>query len=326
MRLTDGERSPALMSARSTRTVPGLSSLVHRTREEVADLTARGVQYFREGPVGCPLAGRCVGIWFQMTSTRTRTAFTVATVRLGGTPITFGPNDLQIATGETEEDTARVMGSMLDGIVVRSTGSSSDLERLQSSAGVPVVNAMSSDEHPTQGLCDLATLALHLGPLNGRRVLYVGEGNNSASALARAAALTPGLHVRLVVPPSYGLDEAIVRDADLQARVAGGSISQDHDVAGLDGGYDAVYTTRWQTTGTSKADPGWRSQFEPYRVDAALMERMPGAIFLHDLPAHRGDEVTGEVLDGPRSVAWDQARMKLYSAMAVLEHVIGPRG
>jgi ornithine carbamoyltransferase/carbamoyltransferase len=307
------------VKARTADVVPGLTSLRHCTADEVAQLTARAVQLFRNGPDAAPLLGLSIGIWFQMTSTRTRTAFTVAAHRLGGAPIAFGADEMQTATGETDEDTARVLGSMLDGLVVRSRGSSHDLERLQGHAGVPVVNAMASDEHPTQGLCDLATLVLHLGPLTGRRVLYVGEGNNSASALVRGAALVPGLHLRLVVPEGYGLDPDLVRTADSAALADGGSVTQDHDIDDLCGDVDAVYTTRWQTTGTQKSDPEWKHRFEPYRVDARLMARMPGAIFMHDLPAHRGDEVTGDVLDGPRSVAWDQARMKLYSAMAVLE-------
>ena len=301
----------------------GLTSLAGHAVEEVAALTERAVELFRSGPSGRPLAGRCVGVWFQMTSTRTRTAFTVATARLGGTAITFGPDELQTATGETEEDTARVLGSMLDGVVIRSRGSSADLTRLQCLAGVPVVNAMASDEHPTQGLCDIATLRLRLGTLPGRSIVYVGEGNNSASALARAVALTPGLELRLVVPEGYGLDAGLVEETDRLSRANGGRVSQDHDMDALDPGTDAVYTTRWQTTGTSKADHDWRRAFEPYRVDAAVMARVPRAIFLHDLPAHRGDEVTSEVLDGSRSVAWDQARMKLYSAMAILDHVLG---
>ncbi len=300
----------------------GLVSLRDLTADQVSALTEAGVSNFLEPTAAPVLQGRCIGVWFQMTSTRTRTAFTVATIRLGGVPIAFGPDDLQTATGETWEDTARVLGSMLDGVVVRSRGSSADLAVLQAAAGVPVVSAMATDEHPTQGLCDLATLRLHLGPLAGRQVLYVGEGNNSASALAHGAARTPGLRVRFVVPEGYGLPDDVVADADARARLHGGEVVQDHDIDSIDRDTDAIYTTRWQTTGTAKPDPDWRAQFEPYRVDAALMERAPAAVFMHDLPAHRGDEVTGEVLDGPRSVAWDQARMKLCSAVAVLQHLV----
>lgn len=322
MRLTEPQPiqvgGPAAKEHASRR---GLTTLRGVSREDVAVLTELGVRNFLQGPSGRPLADRCLGVWFQMTSTRTRTAFTVATIRLGGTPVAYGPDDLQTATGETIEDTARVMGSMLDGLIVRSRGSSEELALFEAAAGIPVVNAMATDEHPTQGLCDLATLTLHLGPLDGRQVLYVGEGNNSASALVRGAALTPGLRLRLVVPAGYGLPDDLVAEANRRARAGGGEIVQDRDIDRVDPDTDAVYTTRWQTTGTSKADPQWRRGFEPYRVDGALMARVPRAIFMHDLPAHRGDEVTGEVLDGPRSVAWDQARMKLCSAMAVLEWI-----
>jgi ornithine carbamoyltransferase/carbamoyltransferase len=296
----------------------GLISLRDWSGADIAEAVRLGVGFFEGGSAGRPLEGRCVGIWFQMTSTRTRTAFTVATARLGGMPVAYGPHDLQTNTGETMADTAQVLGSMLDALVVRTPDRLDDLARFRSLAGLPVVNAMAAEEHPTQGLCDLATLTLHLGNLADRQILYVGEGNNSAVALVLAAARTPGLRVRLVTPPGYGVDADLVSTENARAVQHGGSITQDTLIEEVDAGVDAVYTTRWQTTGTTKADPDWRQVFEPYRVDDALMARMPSAIFLHDLPAHRGDEVTASVLDGPRSVAWSQARMKLFSAMAVL--------
>ncbi len=300
----------------------GLTSLRHLTAQEVGSIVARAVALFRGAPPDRRLlADRCVGIWFLMTSTRTRIAFSAAAARLGGTPLSFGSRELQIATGETIEDTARVMGSMLDGLVIRSGMHSTELESLSAHAGIPVVNAMSTDEHPTQGLCDIATLLLHLGPLAGRQVLYVGEGNNTASALVLAAARVPRLQVFLVVPPGYGLPDALIDECHDAASGLGGSVLQSYDFAQAPPHCDAVYTTRWQTTGTSKPDPDWRRIFAPYQVSADLMRRFPAAVFMHDLPAHRGEEVTPEVIDGPRSICWDQARMKHYSAIAVLEQV-----
>ncbi|SDH48766.1 ornithine carbamoyltransferase/carbamoyltransferase [Lentzea fradiae] len=302
--------------------VSGLLSNADLTADEVAVLVERAGAWFRDGPPATkPLDGTFVGIWFELTSTRTRTAFSVGAGRLGATPVPLSGAELQTSTGETPEDTARVLGGMVDGIVVRSTHSTARLAALEAAAGVPFINAMAEDEHPTQGLCDLATLAVHFPRLSGLRVLYVGEGNNTASALARAAAKVPGLAVTFAVPEGYGLPEQLVRSAHEEASREGGLVEQCHDVGRLGRDVDVVYTTRWQTTGTSKSDPAWRERFEPFRVDDAFLRRFPGALFMHDLPAHRGDEVTGDVLDGPRSIAWSQARMKLYSAMAVLAHV-----
>lgn len=301
----------------------GLTSLYRHSPEEIARLTARAVNLFTHGTSAQPLTGRCVAIWFQRTSTRTRTAFTVATARLGGTPIAYGLHELQTVTGETEEGTARVLGSMLDGIVVRAHGSSIDLARIQDRAGVPVINAMASDEHPTQGLSDLATLHLHLGSLVGRSVVYVGEGNDSANALMRAAAVTVGLRLRLLVPEGHELPAVWVQEADHKARATGGGVTQDHDVDVLDRDTDAVCTTRWRITGSAKADPQRQRELAPYMVDHAFLGRAPRAIFMHDLPAHWDCDEIGEVHEGTRSVALDQVRMKLYTAMAVLESTVG---
>jgi ornithine carbamoyltransferase/carbamoyltransferase len=177
---------------------------------------------------------------------------------------------------------------------------------------------MATEEHPTQGLCDLATIRLHFGALDGVRVLYVGEGNNTATALANGMAHVPGASVTFMTPAGFGLPPDVLAGARAAAAARGTSVTEVHSMAELPEQVDIVYTTRWQTTGTTKR-PGWRQAFRPFYVDAALMQRWPDAWFMHDLPAHRGDEVAGDVLDGPRSLAWLQARMKLTSAMAVLE-------
>lgn len=269
-----------------------------------------------------PLAGRVVGVLFAKTSTRTRTAFTVGTIRLGGTPIMYGPDDLQTNTGESWEDTGRVFASMLDLLVARTSGPTEKLRLLSGGGLLPVINAMSTEEHPTQGVCDLATMRLHFGAVKGLRVLYIGEGNNSATALARGLALCEGCHVQFVTPPGYGVPSNVLEESARIASAAGGSVSQTHSLDDLLDDVDVVYTTRWQTTGTTKPDPAWREVFRPYYVDQRFMERWPRAVFMHDLPAHRGEEVAGAVLEGERSIAWLQASMKLSSAMAVLEHSV----
>jgi len=264
-----------------------------------------------------PLRGRIVATLFAKTSTRTRTAFTAGALRLGAQVIPYGPLDLQLNTGETVGDTGRVLSGMVDALVVRTAGPPEEMRDLAAS-GLPVVNAMSADEHPTQALADLTTLAAQFGRVDGLRVLYVGEGNNTAAALALALPRFAGTQLHLRTPQGYGVDPGTIRAATALAEASGSRVVERHDMDDLPD-VDVVYTTRWQTTGTTKADPLWRQVFEPFRVDQVVMDRCPGALFMHDLPAHRGEEVTAEVLDGPVSIAFDQARHKLHSAAAVLQ-------
>lgn len=269
------------------------------------------------------LAGRIVGTYFRTTSTRTRTAFTAAALRLGAQVVAYGPRDLQENTGESPEDTGRVLGLMLDGLVARTSGPAAELRALTGRDTLSVINAMSEDEHPTQAITDLSTMLAHFGRLEGLRVLYVGEGNNTASALALALPRFAGTETCLLTPPGYGVRADKLAPARGYAARRGALLEERHDMTALPAAVDVVYTTRWQTTGTAKPDPDWRRIFGPFRVDAALMDRYPGAIFMHDLPAHRGEEVDADVLDGARSVAFQQAAHKLYGAMAVLEWCLG---
>jgi ornithine carbamoyltransferase len=269
-----------------------------------------------------PLRGRVVGVLFTETSTRTRTSFTVGALRLGARVVTYGPGDLQLNTGESMDDTARVLGGMLDALVIRTAAAPTDVRTFATHCGA-VVNAMSADEHPTQALADLTTLAARFGRVAGLRVLYVGEGNNTAAALALALPRYAGVELELRTPRGYGLASEVVAESAALAAATGGRVVQRHDMTDLPADVDVVYTTRWQTTGTTKPDPAWRDTFAGFQVDAALMARYPQACFMHDLPAHRGEEVTAEVLDGPSSIAFSQAQYKLHSAMAVLEWCLG---
>ncbi|MFL6161982.1 MAG: ornithine carbamoyltransferase [Jatrophihabitantaceae bacterium] len=295
-------------------------SLGDLTYEEQAALVTRARALADGAAVEKLLKAKTVGILFTATSTRTRTAFTAASIRLGSFPITYGPADLQTCTGESMADTGRVFGSMLDMLVARTAGSHTDLVTIAESSGIPVINAMTAEEHPTQAIGDLAIIEQHVG-LAGVRLLYVGEGNNTAVALAYALAVVADAQVTFATPSGFGLPLGCLDLADGRAAASGSRarLHEVHTLTDLPEAVDIVYTTRWQTTGTSKPDPDWRQSFLPFRVDHALLDRWPAARFMHDLPAHRGEEVTGGVLDGPRSLAWEQARMKLYGAMAVLE-------
>ncbi|WP_030020009.1 ornithine carbamoyltransferase [Streptomyces monomycini] len=298
----------------------GIFSLGDLDRDEVHQLVRRACDFQHDmGAHDRPLSGRVAGILFTKTSTRTRTAFTTAAVRLGAAPITFGPNDLQTNTGESIADTGRILGCMLDLLVARTAGPLDELRAISRSGDIPVVNAMAAEEHPTQGICDLATVALCRGEVDGARIHYLGEGNNTAIALAQGIAHFSGCTLTLATPKGYGLPADVLQSAAERAARLGTSITEVHSPDELPGEADFVYTTRWQTTGTTKPDADWRERFLPFYVDDALMSRWPQARFLHDLPAHRGEEVAGSVLDGNRSMAWEQARMKLTSAMSTLE-------
>ncbi|MGW7577297.1 ornithine carbamoyltransferase [Streptomyces sp. NPDC054765] len=297
-----------------------LISIDDLTDADLHALVARGAEFSAgtAGPVA-PLDGDIVGIYFSKTSTRTRTAFSSGALRLGGRIVAYGPGDLQLNTGETNEDTGRVMSRMLDVLVARTSGDPAEMRVWAAQDRMAVVNAMSADEHPTQALTDLTTMRRRFGGIDGLRVLYVGEGNNTASALALALTRFPGTELELRTPPGYGLAPAYRERAAAQAARHGSLFRERHDVADLPGDLDVIYTTRWQTTGTSKPDPGWRAVFAPFQVTAALWEDSPKAVFMHDLPAHRGEEVTADVLDGPAGIAFEQAENKMHSAMAVLE-------
>ncbi|MFH9550554.1 ornithine carbamoyltransferase [Streptomyces sp. NPDC017435] len=298
-----------------------LISIDDLTDEDLRAVVARGALFSAEGgPAGArPLEGDIAGIYFRRTSTRTRTAFSAGALRLGAQIVSYGDGDLQLNTGETSEDTGRVMSRMLDVLVARTADDPAELRAWAAQRRMSVINAMSADEHPTQALTDLTTLLGRFGRLEGLRVLYVGEGNNTASALALALTRFPGVELELRTPPGYGLADRFLTRAAEQAARHGGRFAERHDMAALPPDQDAVYTTRWQTTGTNKPDPHWRDLFAPFQVGEALWEDSPKAVFLHDLPAHRGEEVTADVLDGPASLAFQQAENKMHSAMAVLE-------
>lgn len=290
------------------------------TDEDLRYVVGRGEEFSSGRAVlDRPLAGQLAGIYFRKTSTRTRTAFSAGALRLGAQIIAYGPDDLQLNTGETTEDTGKVFSRMLDVLVARTAGDPAELRGWASQDRMSVINAMSSVEHPTQAVTDLVTLQRRFGKIEQLRVLYVGEGNNSAASIALAITRYPGVHLELRTPAGYGLDPDVAARAAAHAERYGSTLVERHDMADLPPNLDAIYTTRWQTTGTAKPDPNWRDVFAPFQVTAALWQDHPKAVFLHDLPAHRGEEVTAEVLDGPASIAFDQAENKLHGAMAVLD-------
>ena len=269
------------------------------------------------------LANDTVVLYFNKPSTRTRLSFETAVARLGGTPIVVGPSELQLGRGETIEDTARVIGRYARAFVIR-TYADDDVRRFALAASTPVINALTDLHHPCQGLADLFTLRERFGGLAGLKLAYVGDGNNVAHSLIEAAALA-GLHLAVATPALCAPDRAIVAHAQSLARMHGGSLRLGTDPIEAVDDADAVYTDAWISMGTPEDERSRRFEMlRPYQVNARLMDHAkPSAIFMHCLPDHRGEEVTADIVDGPRSIVFDQAENRLHTALAVLSSLLG---
>lgn len=271
------------------------------------------------------LQGDSVVLYFSKPSTRTRISFETAVSRLGGHPIVVDPNNLQMGRGETVEDTARVMSRYARAIIIR-THSDEELRRFADAATVPVINALTDGHHPCQSVADLFTLYEKRGVLDQLRLAYVGDGNNVAHSLIEAAALT-GMSIAVATPGGYAPSPEVVGRAQALAGISGARITLTEDPVVAVSGADAVYTDVWLSMGDPDAQREARkAALGPYQVNAALMAHAkPDALFMHCLPCHRGEEVTGEVVDGPRSVIFDQAENRLHTAVATLYALIANR-
>lgn len=263
------------------------------------------------------LDGRVLGMIFQKPSTRTRVSFEVAMLQMGGHALYFNAQDLQLGRGETVADTARVLSRYVDGIVAR-VFAHADVVTLARYASVPVINGLSDYLHPCQALADLLTLWEKKGRLEGLRLAYVGDGNNVCHSLLLAGARL-GLHLRVATPPGFEPHPEVLDRAQSHARSSGGSVLWTSDPVEAVARADAVYTDVWASMGQEHERAHRVQVFRPYQVNAALMSQArPDAIFMHCLPAHRGEEVTDEVIDGPASVVWDQAENRLHTQKALL--------
>jgi len=259
-----------------------------------------------------PLAGRALVCIFEKPSTRTRVSFQRAIQQLGGDAVTLSAAESQIGRGETLADTARVLSRYADAIMIR-TDAHEKLLELARHAAVPVINGLTDFSHPCQIMADIMTFEQHRGPIRGRVVAWCGDGNNVAVSWIHAAARF-GFTLRLATPAAL-TPPAEVMDA---ARRDGADIQLAPDAAAAVDGADCVVTDTWVSMG--QADAARRLELlRPFQVDAALMARAaPDALFLHCLPAHRGEEVTADVLDGPCSVVWDEAENRLHAQKGIL--------
>jgi len=295
------------------------------TPDDLTELLSLARTFKRGASPEPQLAGKTVVCYFAKPSTRTRISFETAIARLGGTAIAVGPNELQLGRGETIEDTARVLSRYAAAIVIR-TFADDDVARLAAAATVPVINALTDGHHPCQSLADLLTLREHFGQLAGLKVAYVGDGNNVAHSLLEACALA-GVDIAVATPPGYDPDPAVVRVAEALSQRSDSLVTITHDPLKAVAAADAVYTDVWVSMGNPDAERAARVEaLTPYRVDEALMaEASSSAVFLHCLPAHRGEEVTASVIDGPRSLVFDQAENRLHTAHALLAALLDGR-
>jgi len=282
---------------------------------EVLDLAAAMKR--RRGAYARALAGKSLAMLFEKPSLRTRATFEVAMTQLGGHAVYFAPGDISLGKRESVADVARNLERWVNLIVARVFEHQKVID-LAAHARVPVINALSDFSHPCQALADFLTLRERLGALRGRQLVYVGDGNNVTHSLLLGGARL-GLNVRVVTPPGYEPDRRVVEWARQDARRSGARIETGFDLEAGVRGADAVYTDVWASMGQESEAEARRALFRPYQVNGRLMAAAGrDALFMHCLPAHRGEEVTDEVADSERSVIFDQAENRLHTQKALM--------
>lgn len=265
--------------------------------------------------------GETLACYFTKPSTRTRVSFETAAARLGLTPIMLRPDELQLGRGEPIEDTAKVLSGYAAAIVIR-TFAQSDLEEMALHATVPVINALTDDHHPCQAVADLLTLREQFGRLDGLKLAYVGDGNNVVHSLIEAGALA-GMEIAVATPAGYEPDSSITAAAQACAERHGGSVKVLRDPAEAVAGARAVYTDTWVSMGEDSERDRRLNDLRDYEVTVRLMEcAAPDAVFMHCLPAHRGEEVAAAVIDGPQSVVFAQAANRLPTEQAIVQTLL----
>jgi ornithine carbamoyltransferase len=271
-----------------------------------------------------PLAGpKSVAVVFEKPSTRTRLSFEIGIAELGGNPVILDAQSTQLGRGETIEDTARVMSRYVDAIVIRTFGQER-IAALAAASTVPVINALTDYAHPCQALADLQTIREHKGDLAGLTLAYLGDGNNMAHSLLLAGAIA-GLHVRVATPKGFEpLDEAVTRAAQL-AQASGGSVCVTNDPLEAAANADVLYTDVWASMGQEGEAASRLAPFRPYAVDDRIVAAADvDVVVMHCLPAHRGEEIAASVIDGPKSIVFDQAENRLHAQKALLAFLVDP--
>jgi ornithine carbamoyltransferase len=270
-----------------------------------------------------PLAGQTVALLFEKPSLRTRVSFEVGARELGATTLYLGWQEVGLGQREAVKDAARVLGRYVHAIVIR-TFSHKLVAELAQWSPVPVINGLTDDHHPCQGLTDVFTIEEQLGSAKGKTLAYVGDGNNCAHSLAQAAAKA-GMKIRIATPTGYEPDLGAIAVAQRDAERSGGSLTLLRDPIEAVSGADVIYTDVWTSMGQEREIEKRHTIFTPYQVNATLLAYAPDAIILHPLPAHRGEEITDEALDGSKSRAFDQAENRLHVQKAILRAIFNAR-
>jgi ornithine carbamoyltransferase len=297
-------------------------TLDNLTPEELSEILDRGRAVKADPDLfATSLQGKQIALIFEKPSTRTRVSFEAAVTSQGGHAIVLRGDELQLGRGETIEDTGRVLSRYVDCIVIRTFGQDR-LERLAEAASVPVVNALSDQEHPCQCLADLQTIQEKHGGLSERVLAYIGDGNNVAHALMLGGVMM-GMEVRVATPPDYGPFPRVVDRCNEIGRATGGSVTVTNDPRSASKGAHVLYTDVWTSMGQEAENEVRLKALADFQVNQDLVDLASrDAIVMHCLPAHRGEEISAAVMDGPRSVVWDQAENRLHSQKALLTYLI----
>lgn len=286
------------------------------------DLASHLKKQLKSGRPEQPLKGKTLGMIFEKSSTRTRVSFEVGIYQLGGTGLFLSSSDLQLGRGEPISDTAQVLSGYLDGIMIR-TFSQKQVEELANFAKVPVINGLTDMYHPCQVLADLLTIQEEKKGLAGVKIAYIGDGNNMANSLMLAAA-TVGVDLNIAAPKGYQPDNSITEKAKNIAGVQGSSLEVTEDPLKAVQDADVIYTDVWASMGQEQEQKLREKAFADFQVNAELMdEAEDDVLFMHCLPAHRGEEVTAAVIDGSRSVVFQQAENRLHAQKALLTALMG---
>jgi len=289
--------------------------------EMAADLKARR----REGALHPLLAGKTLAMIFEKPSLRTRVTFEAGMTQLGGHAIYLTPADIRLGERETVQDAARNLERWVDGIVAR-TFSHQMVERLASYSRIPVINGLTDRCHPVQILCDLFTLWEKRGRVRGLKVVFVGDGNNVCHSWLEGAARV-GVNFTLACPKGYGPDPDVLSRTQAQAAASGATLTVTHDPATAARGADVLYTDVWTSMGQEEERARRLRDFQGFQVDDRLVGLAgPDVLVMHCLPAHRGEEITDEVMDGPHSIVFDEAENRLHMQKAILVRMLGEKG
>ena len=268
-----------------------------------------------------PLEGKTLAMIFQKSSTRTRLSFDVGMYQLGGRAIFLSSNDLQMGRGEPISDTAKVLSRFVDGIMIRAI-KHSDVEELAQYSDVPVINGLTDLEHPCQALADMLTIKEHLGDWEGKKICFVGDGNNVSNSLLLIAPLL-GMDMSMACPKGYEPNEDILKTANEYASENNTEITITDDIGLALQNVDVVFTDVWVSMGDEAEEEQRKKDFAPFQVNSDLMGLAnEGALFMHCLPAIRGQEVTSDVIDGPQSVIYDEAENRMHAQKAVLYYYL----